>query len=191
MPTQSALFISSPTWVQQLQALPQPVPSAVQSWMFETHSLTQRLRAQFGNQVAVRILKQYWYKPFITESRLLGLPPHRYTLIREVLLHVQDTPLILARSIIPQQTIAVAHRNLAHLGTRPLGEVIFAYPNLQRRALELCTVPLDLWQNSCKQTCALPQSLWGRRTIYAIPTQPMLVSEFFMPELFRVADVKN
>lgn len=191
MSTPSALFISSPTWVKQLQALPQPVPYAVQSWMFETHSLTQRLRAQFGNRVAVRILKQHWFKPFISESRLLDLPAYRYTLIREVLLHVDNTPLILARSIIPQQTIAVAHRNLAHLGTRPLGEVIFAYPNLQRRALQLCQVPEDLWQPACKQTYALPQFLWGRRTVYAIPTQPMLVSEFFMPELFRVADVKN
>lgn len=186
MPDHSYLFTTPPTWVKTPHNLPEALPENVKSWIFERHSLTQRLRAHYGKQFAVRILNQRWYKPFIDESRLLGVPEHRFTLIREVLLHAAGKPLILARSIIPQHTIAVAKRNLSHLGTRPLGEVIFAYPNLQRLALEMTLIPDTCWQPDCQQALALPATIWGRRTVYAIPTQPMLVSEIFMPEILDI-----
>lgn len=189
MPEISSLFAQAPHWAKQPFSVPRPLPANVKSWLYETGSLTQRLRAFYGAQFAVRILQQRWYKAFIDESRLLGLPASQYVLIREVLLHAAGQPLILARSIIPASTIAVAQRNLSHLGTRPLGEVIFAYPDLQRLALELAYIQPSCWQAHSRQQFALHQPLWGRRTVYAIPTQPLLVSELFLPGVLDIPGI--
>ena len=186
MPMHSSLLAHAPHWTKTRNGIRQNLPSNVQSWVFETGSLTQRLRAHFGNRFGVKIRLQHWHKPFIDEQRLLNLPPAQYTLIREVLLHADGIPLILARSIIPEATINIAQRNLSHLGTRPLGEVIFAYRDLQRLSLEFTQVPSSAWCKESKNAFNLQQPIWGRRTVYAIPVQPLLVSEFFMPSVMAL-----
>jgi chorismate lyase len=99
------------------------------------------------------------------------------------MLHTNGKPLLLARTIIPKETIKVAHRNLAHLGTRPLGEVIFSYPDLERIAMDLTLILPLTWADQAMQKAEINQPIWGRRTIYAIQKRPMLVSEFFLPEI--------
>ncbi|NOT85839.1 MAG: chorismate lyase [Methylococcaceae bacterium] len=189
MPTHSTLFTQAPQWLKRRTGIRQNLPANVQSWVYETGSLTQRLRCHFGSRLRVKILLQHWHKPFINERQLLRLPQAQYTLIREVLLYADSTPLILARSIIPETTINVAHRNLSHLGTRPLGEVIFAYPNLQRLGLEITQLTLGAWREMCRNEFQIQQPVWGRRTVYAIPAQPLLVSEFFLPAVLDIGFV--
>lgn len=113
------------------------------------------------------------------------MPPHRHVLTREVVLQNKERPLLLARTIIPKDTINVAHRNLAHLGTRPLGEVIFSYPSLERLAMELTYVQPNTWNVHARQKAIINKPLWGRRTVYAIQGHALLVSEFFLPEVLE------
>ena len=183
MPEKSILFNREPVWLEHHAPLARTLPESAQSWIYEAGSLTQRLRDQYGSSVAVKVLFHRWKKPFLSEQRLLKTPYRRACLIREVLLHVDDTPLILARTILPEKTIRVAHRNLSHLGNRPLGEVIFSYPKLERWAMQLTQIQPSLWQDNVAKENHINQPVWGRRTIYAIHHQPMLVSEFFLPEI--------
>ena len=81
----------------------------------------------------------------------------------------------------PKQTIKVAKRNLSHLGTRPLGEVIFSYPKLERLDLNVCCIHNTEWRKELTENVSVEEIVWGRRTVYAIQKQKMLVSEFFMP----------
>jgi chorismate--pyruvate lyase len=111
------------------------------------------------------------------------MPLQRYGLTREVLLHAQGLPLLLARTIIPEETIRAAHRNLAHLGAKPLGEVIFAYPDLERITMDLALIPQSAWTQQAQLCAKINAPVWGRRTVYAIQNRPMLVSEFFLPEI--------
>jgi chorismate--pyruvate lyase len=131
----------------------------------------------------VTILFHQWRTPFLSERIQLDLPLHRYGLIREVMLHANGKPLLLARTIIPEETIKVAHRNLSHLGTRPLGEVIFSYPDLERITMDLTLIEPGTWTSKARQSANIDQPIWGRRTVYAIQERPMLVSEFFLPEI--------
>jgi chorismate--pyruvate lyase len=180
--TQSVLFNKQPAWRENRIGTRQQLPKSVQSWTYETGSLTQRLRTVYGNAVTVKVLFQHWRVPFLSERRLLNLPEHRWCLTREVLLHANGKPLILARTIIPAATIKIAS-SLAHLGTRPLGEVIFAYPKLERIAMNVALINPADWTKSALSTADIQQPLWGRRTVYAIKHQPVLVSEFFLPEI--------
>ena len=185
MTTQSVLFTKEPLWLENRQGTRHKLPINVQSWTYESGSLTQRLRNYYGSGVAVKILFHRWQTPFLSERRLLKLPEHHYSLIREVLLHVNDKPLILARTIIPSATNKTAKSNLSKLGTRPLGEVIFSYPKLERIAMDVTLIDLPTWTPSIIEQEWVIKPIWGRRTIYAIEQKRMLVSEFFLPEIIQ------
>ncbi len=183
MTTKSFLFNCEPLWQENRQGLRHKIPENVQSWTYESDSLTQRLRNFYGTGVAVKILLQRWQTPFLSERRLLKLPEHQYNLTREVLLHANGKPLILARTIIPVSTIKAAKSNLSHLGTRPLGEIIFSYPKLERIAMDITLIDRSTWTQSAIAEVGINQPIWGRRTVYAIAHKQMLVSEFFLPEV--------
>lgn len=185
--TKSSLFNQEPLWLENRPGTRHKLPAYVQSWIYEPGSLTQRLRNTYGNAIAVKILSQHWQTPFLSERRLLKLPEHQYSLVREVLLHADGKPLILARTIIPAETIKVAKSNLAHLGNRPLGEVIFSYPKLARMAMDITLVKPAAWSEAVLDMCSINQSIWGRRTVYAIKHREMLVSEFFLPGVLGLA----
>jgi chorismate lyase len=181
--TKSFLFNREPLWQENRQGLRHKIPENVQSWTYESGSLTQRLRNFYGDGVAVKILLQRWHTPFLSERRLLKLPEHHYSLTREVLLHANGKPLILARTIIPAATVKTAKSNLSKLGNRPLGEIIFSYPKLERIAMDVTLIDPSTWTQPALAEAGINQSIWGRRTVYAIAHKQMLVSEFFLPEV--------
>ncbi|GFO72233.1 chorismate--pyruvate lyase [Bathymodiolus japonicus methanotrophic gill symbiont] len=185
MNNKSSLYPKEPTWFCNRLKSRLNIPDNAASWIYEPGSITQRLRDYYGSRVRVQVLKNQWQRAFISESKLLKTSPIKYTLTREVLLYADDIPLVLARTILPKQTISSAHRNLSHLGNRPLGEVIFSYPRLERLALEITQVPVHSWRSSIQQMMLVTQPLWGRRTIYAIHHHPLLVSEFFLPAILN------
>lgn len=185
MTNKSNLYPKEPTWFCNRLKSRLNIPNSAASWIFEAGSITQRLRDYYGPRIRVQVLNNHWQRAFISESALLDSPPSKYTLTREVLLYADDIPLVLARTIIPRRTIRSAQQNLSHLGNRPLGEVIFSYPKLERNALEITQVPEHLWHQPIQRLTQINQPLWGRRTIYAIHHHPLLVSEFFLPEILN------
>ncbi|MCK5729088.1 MAG: chorismate lyase [Methylococcales bacterium] len=181
MLTNSSLFSVEPCWKSYSPYIRHHLPKNIASWINEKNSLTQRLRNTHGDAVNVKILFHQWKSPFLSESKHLNLYPHRYCLIREVLLSADEKPLILARTILPKKTITNAQRQLSHLGTRPLGEVIFSDPYLKRLAMDISLLKKKHWNESLP----ISPAIWGRRTVYAIQNQPLLVSEFFLPDALR------
>ncbi len=183
MTIKSFLFNHEPTWHENRRGSHHNLPEPVQSWAYEPGSLTKRLRDYYGNAINVNLLFHEWRSPYVSERKQLDLPLHRYALTREVMLYTGNTPLLLARTIIPEETIKVAHRNLSHLGTRPLGEVIFSYPDLERITMDLALLTPATWAKQAQETANIEEPVWGRRTVYAIQKRPLLISEFFLPEI--------
>ncbi|PKM12031.1 MAG: chorismate lyase [Gammaproteobacteria bacterium HGW-Gammaproteobacteria-3] len=186
MPTKSFLLACEPRWTVNRQGARHDLPPPVQSWIYEPGSITQRLRSYYGAAVQVEILFHRWRVPFLSERKLLKLKTSRYALIREVLLHSNGKPLVLARTIIPIATVKAARRNLAHLGNRPLGEVIFSYPKLERLEMDFTLAEPAIWTPAALQKMSNGQALWGRRTIYVIRSRNMLVNEFFFPDALKI-----
>ena len=165
MPAKSHLFSRPPLWISNNPGLHYRLPGDLLSWLTETGSLTKRLRGLYGGEFGVKVVFHRWKPAFIDECRLLDLNPARFQLIREVVLHANGEPLVLARTVLPQTTIQIARRNLSHLGERPLGEVIFAYPDLQRRLRQLSCVPAKVWSTPLQAEIGLESPVWGRRTV--------------------------
>ncbi len=180
---QSYLFQREPRWIAPTPVRYKHLPCRLQSWLHEKTSLTQRLRDEWG-VVSVQVLFECWQAPFLSERQKLQVPENRLCLVREVVLLSHHTPLILARTVIPRATLLATQGNLARLGTRPLGEILFSSTSLQRQWLDIAQISPEKWK-CASSSFFIEAPVWGRRTRYSINKHPMLVSEFFLPSLLE------
>ncbi len=181
MDKRSVIFCRQPAWFRDHRGIKSKIPRDAGSWIYERCSLTRRLKRNCGIQFRVAVLNQRWARPWPDEARILKLKRNQLALVREVRLYCSRQPLIIARTIIPRNTLKGAQRRLSSLGARPLGEVIFSYPALERHRLEIAQVqPLD-WNQALAESLAIDQEIWGRRTVYGVARRKLLVCEFFLP----------
>lgn len=182
MTFRSQLFRHEPAWFDGRSSRRALIPAPLRGWLYEPGSLTLRLQRACGPAFRVAVLSQAWGLPFPSERRLLGLPANQPCLLREVALLRSQEPLVLARSIIPAATLRRADPGLGSLGSRPLGEVLFACPRLRREQLQLaCIKPWQL-------LAAPPTAVWSRRSHYAIAAGDLLVCELFLPTVLNLPE---
>ncbi|MCC5812831.1 MAG: chorismate lyase [Ectothiorhodospiraceae bacterium] len=164
-----------------------PLPaSGPDSWLRRTNSLTARLRHRCGAAFAVRVLDEGWRRPSLDEARRLRLPYHRLAWVREVALTCDGRPLVFARSVIPSRSLVGPNRALRTLGSRPLGELLFAGAGTRRDPLEVVALQSHHWlfHRVGELVGSDPPTLWARRRVHWLNRRPLLVAEVFLPELF-------
>ncbi len=154
-------------------------------WLLDSGSLTQRLRQVCLGQFRVRVLWQGWNRPSYDEARVLGVRLDARVWIREVQLLGNEQPWVFARTLIPAQTLSGCGRRLTQLGTRPLGEVLFADPGVRRGPVEVARIVFGqrLHQRAFTGLVESSDTLWGRRSVFWIADRPLLVCEIFLPDL--------
>lgn len=159
------------------------IPGPLCNWLLDPASLTLRLQGLCPGAFGVRLLSQGWGVPRLDESRQLGMRRGERALIRQVHLLCGRRPWVYARTIIPASSMHGRLRRLAHLGTRPLGAMLFADPGMQRGIVELATIrPGEgLYAEATRHLRHQPGAIWGRRSVFRIARKPLLVSEIFLP----------
>ena len=170
-------------WFQRRQLFSKKVPQSIQSWLFDPASLTARLKNKCGGEFRVELLSQSMRKPGLDELIALGMNKDAKALVREVRLCCGDVGWVYARTVIPFSTITGAQRIYGNLGTRPLGAMLFADRTMRREGVMVTALSGD----------ALPELLglgasnkiWGRRSVFRVGGKPLLVSEYFLPELLQ------
>lgn len=106
----------------------------------------------------------------------------RSALVRQVLLCCNDQPLVYARTVIPVTTIQGARRRYANMGNRPLGAMLFADRTMRREPVQVSRLPVT---DKANQYTDIDEPIWGRRSVFRVSGKPILVSEYFLPELLR------
>ncbi len=155
------------------------VPDDVSVWLFDADSLTRRLR-KCCQRFHVEVLAQAWRRPMLCERRVLGMDDRGLALIRQVRLYCDGEPKVYARTVMPKTSLTGRRRRLAHLGGRPLGEMLFRDRTMRRGDMEVAQVSPGAWlPANVKQ---MP-SYWGRRSVFSIGDKPLLVNEVFLPPL--------
>ncbi len=104
-------------------------------------------------------------------------------LVRKVLLCCDDKPLVFARTVIPATTIQGSQRRYANMGSRPLGAMLFADRTMRREAVQVAKLPIS---NEVYRYIKSKDDIWGRRSVFRVSKKPILVSEYFLPELIRL-----
>ena len=154
-------------------------PASVMSWLADSGSLTRRLQ-RYGH---FQVMPQYQEiaTPRAEESYLLGSEIRERSLIREVLLCLDGTPVVFARSILPLASLTGANRVLGHMAKRSLGAELFKAPKATREQVwgAQLLLPASLSHLHHNELC------WGRQSRFSKRGAPLLVSEIFLPALWQ------
>ena len=169
------------TWLRDYTAV---TDAGLKDWLLDPSSLTARLKRHshtFHVQLLGQTVEQC--QPHETFGDIVS---GESILVREVLLFCNEQPQVFARSLLPLRSLTGEQQQLAHLGTQPLGQVLFNDPLLRREAIEIaCFKPhstvVQLAQHLALETQA---ELWGRRSLFTINHKPLIVAEVFLPGAF-------
>jgi len=177
-------------WRFKAQVFNHMLSNKMACWLFDPASLTARLIAACDGQFRVQVISQAWGSPMFNELKRLGMRLREKALIREVFLYCDDEPWVFARTVIPRSTLTGKQKYLANLGSRPLGAVLFADPNMRRDHFEVaCMRPGEVLYahanqlNSAKSDSEQPEYIWGRRSAFYLSDKPLLVNEVFLPAI--------
>lgn len=154
---------------------PAPPPEPLFDWLCDTGSLTQRLIAAGADNFCVELLGQSISPARNDEAQALNIEPGAPAWVREVLLHTAGAPRVFARSVAPLAALTNSGLELDRLGTRSLGELLFADARIQRSGIEISRYPAawlpEPWQHG---------GLWARRSQFSHAELRLLVCEVFL-----------
>lgn len=155
---------------------PYRVPRTFRDWLLDPGSLTRRLVRESGGHFRVQVLRQGFLPAYPEERRELGLEWREWPFVREVALRCHDTPWVFARTLIPAATLKGPARALTHLGTKPLGAVLFNDPRVRRGPIAVSRL------NGARlgRSWTAEGEIWGRRSCFYLAGLPLLVSEYFL-----------
>ncbi len=181
-----------PVWLGCRRLRRSALPEHWRDWLLDPSSLTRRLQRRCGPDFHVAVLSQRMERPMLSEARALHRPPQEVALVRQVRLLCDETSWVFARTIIPLPSLKRGLQRLAQLGDKPLGAVLFADPKMQRQPMEVARIKPGqrLYHMSHGSEVPSNKSLWGRRSVFCLQGSPLLVSEFFLPELLWEDKVK-
>lgn len=168
----SLLHPLSPSWSGRHYQPSFATPDPWRNWLFDSGSLTARLKALAPDAFAVEPTAQGFAKPSFIEQHEMQLGAQEAVWVREVQLKIAGKTLVYARTAIPLQTLTGAERCLMQLGSRSLGSYLFAQPSLRRTELKASRCP----SNELGLT-------WSRRSIFFLHHKPLMVSEAFTQAL--------
>ena len=156
-------------------------------WLTYRGSLTRRIVERSGT-FRVELVSQRVRFPNDDEYRELGRPAHRLAFVREVLLHADGTPVVMAHSIVGRSDLAGTWRAVRGLGTRPLAALLFADRRVSRDPFEYARLDPrhPLWQRARALLGRDFPTLWARRSRFRLHGRPLLVTEVFLPALGRL-----
>ena len=172
----------SQCWYKRRQLFAKHLPLKLRSWLFDASSLTAKLVRYSSGDFHVELLSQETRRPTWDEAKVLNIASGQFALIRQVRLCCNGKAVVYARTVIPLSTLKGAERSYANLGNRPLGAMLFADKSMRRD--EVMVTKLLPESSLHKKTGAPNVPVWGRRSVFHVGGKPLLVSEYYLPDLF-------
>ena len=172
----SAISTPATDWYRSFSAAALKNPAIhgpLSHWLTLEGSLTRALQLRCREHFHVDILQEGFARPTVEEAHTLGIPVRQNAWIREVCLNGDNTPWVLARTIIPLATLSGRGRRLRNLGRRPLGAYLFSDPQWQRGPFET-----GLCHRANRR-----QPMAARRSRFFSGHHTLLVGEYFLPTL--------
>lgn len=187
MPTLSSAlhWRAEPLWRPACRVIRSGVPEKYLPWLLDQASLTERIIDRCRGNFCVQLLDQRRVRPLRNEAEALGMRPGTRAIVRQVQLVCGDTPWVYARTVIPPRTLARKSHRFTRLGARSLGAMLFADPSMKRGEVEItCLTPSDqLYHLAMREQHERPELIWGRRSLFHLGGKPLLVCEFFLPDI--------
>ncbi len=178
----STVAVSRASWKRHVNAI--NPPRELRPWLTLPTSLSARLRAHSA-RFRVHPLRQQPDFCLPDEFEPIGLPRRCRIRVREVLLHCDNLPVVLARTIMPVRSTTSCWPGFRSLGAAPLGDILFGDPQVVRGELEFArlrrTHPLSQMANANFPGDTGEYLLYSRRCLFRRENNLMLVTEVFLP----------
>jgi len=173
-----------PQFWKPLRLITRIVPSPkIQQWLKTPTSLTAKLKA-LCPQLEVVVLSETFEAPLLSEAQKLGLEHNEEAWVRCVALKCENGTWIYARTVIPNLSFQNPWAELKSLGNKPLGEVLFEMPSIDRSPFEFSKDNLAYWpylMNHLDNRKLAYQPGFARRSIFKQKGAPLLLTEVFLP----------
>lgn len=159
-----------------------PADPALAAWLGTSGSLTRRLRRLCGADFALEVVTE-GHEPASPEDQALLGTREPSLFVRRVRLCAGRQSLVHACTFVPSLTLR-RHPRLAELGASPLWEALADREGVRRTGFQFARVgggPRD--GGRLPETPDVDAGLWGRRSLFLIDEDPLLVYEFFRPAL--------
>lgn len=174
-----------------------PLTTKVQQlWLSRAGALTEGLRAL--GHLELEVLRETVYLASPDECLAMSLPATQRLHIREVCMCIDQTPCVVARSLLTPQGYSGAWQSIRRLGKRPLADLLYRDRRVIRSHFETARVnrfhPLGAMAAQQLNACAsdtLPNwqpPAWARRSVFRREGEPLLVSECFLPTFWILTD---
>jgi chorismate--pyruvate lyase len=158
-------------------------PDSVRPWLTEEGLLTDRIAAAAGAPATLRLLDERL--GFLSrEQQDLLAAPAAGCFLREVVLCAHGAPWVFAQTLVPDHTLE-SHPWLAELGEASLGTTLAAVRDLVRGPFEFAPLPAahPLGRRALELAGEAADSVWARRSWFALHGRRLLVQEVFLPRV--------
>lgn len=149
----------------------------VRGWLLDDGSLTQRL-LDTGRQFSLERLQQTWEQPTRDERQLLQMGAREKAMVRKIVMRLDDTAAIYARSVFPVSSLDGPLLRLRRLQNQSLGAFLFARSDMCRSPFEVTLLEGD--HNYLPAALQQKDPAWARRSCFQVAGKALLVSEVFL-----------
>jgi len=137
----------------------------IKSWLLEQGPITKRIKSM--KKFRLELIQDELSE--VKEDEILFLTTDDESIrVREVILYGNDTPMVFARTIIPNTTINKGLKELGEIGNKPLGDILFEKNIFSEEDIVFATF---------KDGKSI---FWGRKIKYSVKNQPFSVMEVFL-----------
>lgn len=165
-------------------------------WLARAGALTEGLRAL--GCLELEVLRETVTLASPDECLAMNLPTTQRLHIREVCMHIDQTPCVVARSLLTPQGYSGAWQSIRRLGKRPLADLLYRDRRVTRSHFETARVnrfhPLgavaakQLHTNIPDMPPSWQPPAWARRSVFWREGEPLLVSECFLSAFWVLTD---
>lgn len=159
-------------------------------WLTRRGALTAGLR-RLG-QVQLRVVREKADGLSRAESWMLQRSPSSPVWVREIVMAINGTDSVFARSFTPLSASHGLWQGMRRLRTRPLADMLYHDPQITRSPFFACRLseanPLyRSAQNIYGGDCPDARSMLARCSVFWRKGQPLLVAECFLPDFWPLA----
>ncbi|WP_025732583.1 chorismate--pyruvate lyase family protein [Carnimonas nigrificans] len=141
-------------------------PVTERQWLTLPGSLTQALRR--CGAFSLEVTAEGWCRLRHDETQALRLPANTRGWAREIVMSIDGTPCVAARSVTTAAGLHGPWRALRHQGQRPLGDILYHNGAIRR-------TPFTFSTSQANHTGS------ARRSVFYHSGAPLLISERFLP----------
>lgn len=160
-------------------------------WLFRPGALTAGLRQQ--GQLDLHVVREYACGIPASEAWMIMSTPRSPVWVREIVMSINGTNCVFARSFTPLQASHSLWRGMRGLHTRPLADMLYHDPQITRSRFFVNRLsdqhPLYRSVHGLLgKQCPPAPSLLARCSVFLRGDQPLLVAECFFPEFWSLVE---